>query len=279
MDKSHKKSQRYKARIASGFATLLLLVTVIICLSVVLQSISNGYVEFAGRSLFRVVTGSMEPTIPIDALLVVHKTEIETVRVDDIVCFRSTNPGSGGMIVTHRVVAVYDTPDGVRCLRTKGDNNLSVDITPVTQQYLIGRVIWHTGDGSKMAGIISFLSGQYGFLACIVLPVLLVAVWVFRDASKNLKKEIKAVQERLEQQDMQNRAKTASAMTDEEYLEMYQRIENEVRKEMEQHAQASQAGNAGTEDNSAQLVDKDCDPLAAALSDETTSVQGEGKRI
>ena len=248
MDKAQKKLQRYKVRIASGFTTLLLLVAVIICLFVVLQSISNGYVKFGGMSLFRVVTGSMEPKIPIGSLLVVRETDIETIRTDDIVCFRSTNPGSGGMIITHRVVAVYDTPDGVRCLRTKGDSNLTVDMNPVTQRYLIGRVTWHTGDGSKMAKIVSFLSGEFGFLACVVLPVLLVAVWVFRDASKNLKKEIKVVQERLEREDMQNPTDTDTAMTEEEYLAMYQRIENEVRKEMEQHAQPSQAGDAGTED-------------------------------
>ena len=276
MDKSQEKPHRYKARIASGFTTLLLLVAVVICLFVVLQSISNGYVEFAGMSLFRVVTGSMEPTIPVDAVLVVRNTQIDAICNDDIVCFRSTNPGSGGMIVTHRVVAVYDTPDGVRCLRTKGDNNLSVDINPVTQHNLIGRVIWHTGDGNKMAGIISFLSGEYGFLACIVLPVLLVAVWVFRDAAKNLKKEITTVQERLERENMQNRTETATAMTDEEYLEMYQRIEDEVRKEIEQHAQPSQAGNASIEGNFAQTVDKDDDSLAAAPSDETMPVEREG---
>lgn len=276
MDNSQKKSQRYKARIASEFASLLLLVTVIICLFVVLQSISNGYVEFAGVSLFRVVTGSMEPTIPIDAVLVVRNTEIENIHMDDIVCFRSTNPGSGGMIITHRVVAVYDTPDGVRCLRTKGDNNLSVDVNPITQHQLIGRVIWHTGAGSKMAEIISFLTGRYGFLACIVLPVLLVAIWVFRDASKNLKKEIKAVNERLEQQDAQNANKTTTALTDQEYLEMYKRLEDEVRKEMEQHAQPCQVGNADTEGNIAQAVDEHDDPLAAALSDETAPVEQTG---
>lgn len=266
---TQKKSSSRKARMISGFTTLLLLVTAVGCLYIVLQSASKGYVQFAGHSLFRVVTGSMEPTIPVDALLVVHDTEIEDVQPDDVVCFRSTNPGSSGMIVTHRVVSVYDTPDGVRCLRTKGDNNLSVDMNPVTQQYLIGRVIWHTGDGSTMATIISFLSNSYGFLACIILPVLLVAVWVFRGATRNLKKEMAAVQERLERQDMLSQVESTPVMTEEEYREMYQSIENELREEMEQHARSRQAGNAATQDGSAQPVGESEDAVAAASSPET----------
>lgn len=227
MDKSKKKPHRYKRRIVSGFTTLLLLMAVVSCLYIVLQSISNGYVRCGDTSLFRVVTGSMEPTIPIDAILVAKETEIESIKKGDIVCFRSTNPGSEDVIVTHRVVDTYVASDSAYCLRTKGDNqetNPTVDINPVTEENLIGRVTWHTGDGSTMAKIINFLTGDLGFMACIVLPVLLVAVWVFRDATKNLRQEIQNVEKSLDQQD-------------DERARLYAEIEKEVRKEMEQHAQ------------------------------------------
>ena len=240
MEKS-KKPPHYKARILSGFTTLLLLVAVVACLFIVLQSMSQGYVQFFGNSLFRVVTGSMEPTIPIGTILLAQDTPIEEIQTDDIVCFRSTNPGSSGMIVTHRVVGVYDTPDGIRCLRTKGDNNLSVDANPVTTSNLIGRIVWHTGDKSTMAGIINFVTGEYGFLACIILPVLLIAVWIFSDAAKNLKKEIKQVEARLDREEKEAKA---AAMTPEEYEQMVSRLRNEVRKEMEQDAQAHSTDGA-----------------------------------
>ena len=243
MEKSQKKPHRYKARIVSGFTTLLLLVSVVVCLFVVVQSMSEGYVRVGGYSLFRVVTGSMEPTIPIGSVLIARETPIGELETDDIVCFRSTNPGSEGMIVTHRVIGVYDTPDGVRCLRTRGDNNPSMDPNPVTDDNVIGRIIRHTGDGSKMAGLINFITGDFGFLACIVLPVLLVAVWIFRDASKNLKKEIARVEAQLEAQEQQQQRRrrheselAAAGMTEEEYQQLCKQIEEEVRKEMEQDA-------------------------------------------
>ena len=269
MEKSKKKPPNRKARIISGFTTLLLLVAVVGCLYIVLQSMSKGYVQLGGRSLFRVVTGSMEPTIPTGAVLLARETEIEEIEKNDIVCFRSTNPGSEGMIVTHRVIGVYTTPDGILCLRTKGDNNLSVDVNPVTRRNLIGRIAWHTGDGSVMARLVSFISGDFGFLACIVLPVLLVAVWVFRDAAKNLKKEIKSVEERLEQQERQNKEmpEQQTTLSDEEYEQLYQEIESELRKEMEQNAPSDASDEAGD----AQPV-AEADQAAASAPSEEESV-------
>lgn len=267
MAESQKKRHRYKARIVSGLTTLFLLVAVVICLYVVVQSMSHGYVRIGGYSLFRVVTGSMEPTIPVGTVLLAEETPIGEVAEDDIVCFRSTNPGSEGMIVTHRVMKVYDSPDGVRCLMTKGDNNQSMDVNPVKQDNLIGRIIRHTGEGNKMAGMINFLTGDFGFLACIVLPVLLVAVWIFRDASKNLKQEIENVEARLDEQERAKRARTpvaeaetsAPAMTDDEYQQLYEQIKNEVRKEMEQDAQSDPSDQDGAEP---------CDQASAAAPSE-----------
>jgi hypothetical protein len=188
------------------------------------------------------------------------------VEADDIVCFRSTNPGSEGMIVTHRVMGVYETPDGVRCLRTKGDDNPSMDITPVTQANLIGLIVRHTGDGNKMAGIINFLTGDFGFMACVVLPVLLVAVWIFRDAAKNLKKEIQSVEAQLDEQEKQNPSAVPSQLTEEEYQQLYERVKNEVRKEMEPHA-TDMAKDADCMDQ-----DADADESAVESFDETIAV-------
>lgn len=263
MATSQKKRHRYKARIISGFTTLLLLVAVVLCLFVVVQSMSRGYVRLGGYSLFRVVTGSMEPSIPIGTVLLAQETPIEEVQKDAIVCFRSTNPGSEGMIVTHRVMKVYDTPNGVRCLMTKGDHNPTMDVDPVTQANLIGLVIRHTGEGNKMAGIINFLTGDFGFLACIVLPVLLVAVWIFRDASRNLKKEIENVEARLEEQEKAKKANAAAAMTETEYQQLCEQIKDELRKEMEQDAQPDAVDQDGAEP---------CDGASAAAPSE----QGDG---
>ena len=69
--------------------TVLLILAVLLCLYVVIQVLSNGYVSFGGFMMFRVVTGSMEPTIPVGALLVTRQVDIKTIQLDDIICFRT----------------------------------------------------------------------------------------------------------------------------------------------------------------------------------------------
>ena len=57
--------------------TVLLILVVLLCLFVTVQVVSQGYVNVAGYSLFRVVTGSMEPTIPVGALLVSQQVDMQ----------------------------------------------------------------------------------------------------------------------------------------------------------------------------------------------------------
>ena len=134
MEKS-KKPHRYKKRIISGFATLILLLAVVACLYIMLQSLSNGYVRCGRTSLFRVVTGSMEPTISTGAVLTAKESAIDTIEEGDIICFRSTNPGSEGVIVTHRVVEIDPVN---RHFYTKGDANDTADAAPVHFNNVVG---------------------------------------------------------------------------------------------------------------------------------------------
>lgn len=225
-----KIQRRLNLRLVSGFTTLLLIITVACCLFFTLQTLSAGYVSIFGTSVFRVVTGSMEPEIPVGALLIAKQVEMEEIQERDIICYRSNEPGLGPAIITHRVVAIYQMPDGSRALQTKGDANPTADPNPVTEKQIVGRVTNYTGDGSKMAELIRFLTSDFGFLACIILPVILIAGWIFRDAMKGMKEAIAAAKKELDAQG----SATPSALSEQEYAELYQKVEEELRKEMEQ---------------------------------------------
>lgn len=213
--------------------------------------------------VFRVVTGSMEPTIPIGSLLVARETDIKDIQKDDIVCFRSKEQGMLGTVITHRVIGVYEMPDGQTVLQTKGDANLSIDRYDVTTDNLIGCVIWHTGDESKMAAVISFLTSEYGFLACIVLPVILIAIWIFRDTAKSMRKEIAAVKKQLEESEP---PASHAGLSPEEYDAMYQRVADEVRKELKQDAEQADPKDPNAEES----MDNVAEESASASTDETT---------
>ncbi|MBQ3562046.1 MAG: signal peptidase I [Clostridia bacterium] len=228
-----KIQSRLKIRLISGFSTLLLIIAVASCLFFTLQSLSTGYVSFFGTSVFRVVTGSMEPEIPVGALLTSKQVEIEEIKENDIICFKSNEFGQGPKIITHRVIAIYTNPDGTIALQTKGDANPVVDGALVSEKQLIGLVTNYTGDGSKMAELIRFLTSDFGFLACIILPVILVAVWIFKDAIKNMKEAIVAANKQLEEQEKAG----SEPISEQEYTELYKKVEEELRKEMQQNVQ------------------------------------------
>ena len=82
-----------------------------------------------------VLSGSMEPTIRIDDLIIV--TEQEDYQVDDIVAYQS-----GSMVVVHRIIQVE--PDTVI---TQGDANNAPD-APIRKEMIKGKVVhWIPGAG------------------------------------------------------------------------------------------------------------------------------------
>ena len=215
----------------SLLVTLLLILTVALCLYVVIQVMSHGYVSFGGTMFFRVVTGSMEPEIPVGALIKTKEVPIEEIETGDIICFRTQASEIFGKIVTHRVVDIRQREDGTVLLMTKGDANLVADGYPVSSENLVGRVTWHTGDGNMFASIFSFFSNKIGFLACIVFPALLLAGLILKESVQNIRRELReAVEEK--NQEPGEEPDPLCGMTEEEYQQMVDRIRRELIEEL-----------------------------------------------
>lgn len=223
-EKEHPR-QRY----ISALVTVMLVLAVGLCLYMVIQVLSCGYVNIGGFMLFRVVTGSMEPTIPTGALLVTQQTDLDAVAVGDIICFRTQEAEIWGKIVTHRVTGIYEAMDGSAMLQTKGDANLAADGYYVTADNFIGKVIWYTGENNMLAEIVSFFTNKIGFLACIVFPCLMLAGLILRDCVKNIRSELVQAMEELEDVSQPD---PILDMTQEEYDQMYARIRAELIEEL-----------------------------------------------
>ena len=228
----------------SVLVTIALILTVLLCLYVVIQVLSNGYVNFGGYMMFRVVTGSMEPTISTGALMVTREVDINTIALHDIVCFRTQEAAIWGKIVTHRVVEILEAADGSVLLRTQGDANLVADGFLVSQGNFVGKVVWYTGKDSALASIFSFFTNKVGFLGCIVFPCLLLAGLILKDCVSNIRSELLLALEELEnppeeeQPDWMN--DPLCGMTQEEYNEMYERIRAEIMEELMHLVEISQ---------------------------------------
>lgn len=231
-----KLSGRKKA--AAVAVSCILIVSVMLCLGVVTQVLSNGYVNLCGFSLFRVVTGSMEPEISVGALLISKETDIEEIRVDDIVTFRSKESGMLGVIITHRVVAIHEGVNGAVLLETRGDANQYADGYFVDQGNLIGKAVYYTKSTNFFAGVLGMLTNKVGFLACIVLPCLLLGVVAMRDCVKNLMEEINAVNRELDKEEKaKNSVSLEQELSVEEYRELCERLKRELLEELRQSAE------------------------------------------
>lgn len=216
---------------------LLTTITVLIallCLYMAIQVLSQGYVDLGGYSLFRVVTGSMEPTLPVGSLLVARQVDMQNIQVGDIICFRAQEAAIFGKMVTHRVVEVFAGVDGSLLFETKGDANPVLDGYLVTEANYVGKVIWHTGAGSMISKFFSFFSNKVGFLSCIVFPCFLLSGLILRDCVQNIRKELAAA---MEETNEEQAANVLSDMTQEERNAMYERIRAELIEELKKGAE------------------------------------------
>ena len=214
-----------------------LILTLILCVTVIGQVLGKGYISIGGFSMFRVATGSMEPELPVGTLLVTRETPISSIQIGDIVTFRSKQTGMLGVIITHRVVGIHEDMNGELYLETKGDANQYADGYFADETNLIGRVVYATGEGNVFAALIQFLSSPAGFLACIVLPSLLGGIILMRDTVGNMKKEIDKIHKELQEPEVpSSKDGLEEQMGKEAYLELCDQLRNELLEELKQSA-------------------------------------------
>lgn len=221
-------------KIGNTIASIALALAVLLAVFVCFQVVSNGYVTLCGNSLFRVVTGSMEPTMPVGTIILCKQTPIEQIQQGDIVCYRATDAARDGKIITHRVVEIHKNASGELELETKGDANVSSDSSYVCEENLIGKVTWFSGEDNVLNQVLSFLSGKLGFLGCVAIPILLICSLMLSESVKNIKRELEEAKDILE-----NGPKTPEVeISVEEYREMYERIQKELVEELKHELSA-----------------------------------------
>ena len=215
-------------------SSVILAIAAAICLIFSIQVVSKGYVTLGGYSTFRVVTGSMEPTISTGAILLCKDTEIEKIEKGDIICYRSKAAEIYGSTVTHRVVAVQEDEAGTIYLETRGDANFSSDPHLVEDRDLIGKVTWYSGKDNILNDILSFLTGKAGFLLCIVFPVLLVAGLIMQSSVQSLREDLALVRQELAQSMKDDELLPGyTTLTYADYNAIYEALKKELLEELD----------------------------------------------
>ena len=92
-----------------------------------------------GRLLYKpvvILTGSMNPVLEKGDIVVYNKIEFNDIKVNDIIVY-----SLGEISVIHRVHKIT-YQDNKQVLITKGDNNNSIDVSPVSEDQVLGKVLF-----------------------------------------------------------------------------------------------------------------------------------------
>ena len=183
-------------------------IAIIICTIFVLISVvflgKDEVPDFMGYSIFRITTGSMEPTLKTGSLIVVHKTDISQIKPDDVITFYSRDPALEGAVNTHRVVEITEE-NGQAVIVTKGDANYVNDKYLVYSDDLIGVMIY---DSYVLGVIIRLVSNPLIFLPLIFLPLLVMLIL-------NLTKTVKMMGKMMDEEDSQTALEKKDALPEE----------------------------------------------------------------
>ena len=156
--------------ILDTISVLIIICSIAVLLTVVFTKKGDAP-NFLGFSLFRVMTGSMEPEIPVDALIVVKQTDATLLAEGDVITFYSRDPSLHGEVNTHRILRIENDEDGETVFVTKGDANNVEDRYPTLQEDLIGKVVYSS---AGMGKLVRLISNPLIFIPLIVIPLILI---------------------------------------------------------------------------------------------------------
>ena len=173
--------------IANVISWTILALLVIIAVFLLYYFIANKIADKNGErftpavGLYTIVSPSMTPNLNVyDVILDVKVKKPTDIKVGDIITFVSTSAISKGYTVTHRVIALVETENGIE-YKTQGDNNMSPDATTVQFKNVLGKVVLKI---PKLGKIQYFLSSAHGWLIIVVIPAILI---IMSDIYKILK--------------------------------------------------------------------------------------------
>jgi len=117
-----------------------------------------------------VLSGSMEPALPVGCVQVTKPIKTEDIKVGDIITFHSP---TNGKLMSHRVTAV-EAGESYR-FRTKGDANDDVDPYLVVAENVVGRVCFKV---SHVGYVVEYLKTPIGFILLGLIGIALIVAEV-----------------------------------------------------------------------------------------------------
>lgn len=123
--------------------------------------------SFFGWKPFITLSGSMESEIYAGDLAVVKEIATDELKKGDVIAFRQDD-----IVITHRIDDIVMN-EGERKFVTKGDNNNTTDVLPVSAEMIEGKYMFKI---SKLGNVAMFIQTPTGMVTVLAIPVLLLVL-------------------------------------------------------------------------------------------------------
>lgn len=186
---------------------VIMLPILIVNVTMIIKSYTNPekYPTFAGYTMMIVLSPSMEDTIKTGDLILVKTAEPESIKGEsaagaqdgDIISFFDPDSEKQS-VLTHRCVEVTTDKEGKLAFKTKGDNNISEDISLAPAENLIGTYITRIPGAGNVA---MWLQTTPGLIVCVAVPIVLLVAYdliMKKRHDKTKKKDTEALLAELE---------------------------------------------------------------------------------
>jgi len=168
------------------------LVLIVVLIGVAIASFGTRipFLAERGMNFFAVTSGSMEPNIPVGAILKAGQYKLEDLKEGDVLTYQFVKEdGSKPSIVTHRISKI-DKKEEVKLIgegenqiektvieyeiKTKGDANNAEDQYTVKPNNIIGKYEWHV---PYIGYVTAFSQTPTGFISLVIVPAIILIIW------------------------------------------------------------------------------------------------------
>lgn len=180
MDK-RKENKVFKA--LKYFIYSFLIIVLCINFIIIIQSKLNKdkIPSIFGYKPFIVLSGSMQPNVKIGDLVFVKKTNIDKLKVDDVIAFKSDDK----TVTTHRIIKIDTETKNEKCFVTKGDSNNVKDEGLVCKNNLEGKMVKRI---PKLGKFINFIQQPLGFVV-MMMTIFIICLFIYLYEDKKINKK------------------------------------------------------------------------------------------
>lgn len=139
--------------------------------------------SFFGYRWYKILTSSMSPEIKAGDIVFVSMDK-DDLHSGDVITFNTTTDDSATL--THRIYEI-EYINGVKTYTTKGDANEDVDLIKITDENIIGKVVFTV---PKLGKIIDWITA-HKLLICIIAGAIIIAYVLLRKFCKCKKQKRK----------------------------------------------------------------------------------------